>query len=552
MLEASRNTLGTRRIGMQPQPGLSTNAITIPYVSAGRSKSIPVAIYEKVGWGISALLVAAYIAALGWLSPLPLQDYPAHLARSVVMDDLMFHGGSRFGDMYQYHFLFIPYVLGDLILTFAVELFGPQGASVLWSTFTFLSLPCAVLFYARITGQPRSRRLLLFLLSLYLATDWFFAMGFMSFRLGLAMTLVTLGIVHALRGRWSAALFIVYVGAVALDYLMHLSTAAFLTAAVCSSALLRLYLRTTRLRTEILLAVPLAAVLLWNFLVADGYRTPLDLVENPYTWGTLKGKFAALGTEFFPYHSHGEGKMAVVLAICLMLQMGRVGRKELVEPLLLELTLLTVTFLGMYFVMPWAYADASWVDVRALPLASLFFIFACTRIAAEGAPSAEIRIGLAVTLAALLATAHLISLTGVLSRNVEKLSLYRAVVAAIPPRARVLPVFTNYGQGSKPLLHAGSFATIDRSALIPYEFAGNNGNTVRYFRYNRLPYFLPEEWYDLEPPPKLLWTAVACDYEYLLVTQPFSFHRFGLRTQVVAQNEAAALLKIERQTCLSD
>jgi hypothetical protein len=111
-------------------------------------------------------------------------------------------------------------------------------------------------------------------------------------------------------------------------------------------------------------------------------------------------------------------------------------------------------------------------------------------------------------------------------------------------------VFTTPGS-MEPLLHAGSFVTIDRSGLIPYEFAANNGNTVRYFRYSRLPYSPPEEWYRLEPPPQPLWTAVACDYEYLLVTQPFSFQRFGLRTHVVAQNETAALLRIDRQMCLS-
>jgi hypothetical protein len=47
---------------------------------------------------LGTLLLLAYLIARWVLSPMPLQDFPTHLARAVVMDDLIFHGGTRFGD----------------------------------------------------------------------------------------------------------------------------------------------------------------------------------------------------------------------------------------------------------------------------------------------------------------------------------------------------------------------------------------------------------------------------------------------------------------------
>src|SRR5690242_13634505 len=75
------------------------------------------------------LLLAVYCAMLVLTSPVPLQDFPDHLARAAAMSDLIFHGGARFGDTYQFHFLWVPYLLGDLILAVAVDLFGPTGGA---------------------------------------------------------------------------------------------------------------------------------------------------------------------------------------------------------------------------------------------------------------------------------------------------------------------------------------------------------------------------------------------------------------------------------------
>src|SRR5215475_4261446 len=84
-------------------------------------------------------LLSIYCVVLVLVSPIPVQDFPDHLARAVAMGDLIFHGGERFGGLYQFHLLWIPYLLGDLILMGAVELFGPTGGGAFWALLVFLS-----------------------------------------------------------------------------------------------------------------------------------------------------------------------------------------------------------------------------------------------------------------------------------------------------------------------------------------------------------------------------------------------------------------------------
>jgi len=67
---------------------------------------------------------------------------------------------------------------------------------------------------------------------------------------------------------------------VLLDYLMHLSPTVFLVAALGVTGLLRLYWRTTRLRTEVALFIPVLIILAYHFTVGVGYREPGDPVAG--------------------------------------------------------------------------------------------------------------------------------------------------------------------------------------------------------------------------------------------------------------------------------
>jgi hypothetical protein len=239
-----------------------------------------------------------------------------------------------------------------------------------------------------------------------------------------------------------------------------------------------------------------------------------------------------------------------VLAGCVLLASGPLRREQLKKPMVLETFALAVTFLALYIVLPLSYSDAWYVDVRALPLFSLFLILAFSGLATGERSADRIRMSRAVTLAALLASGNLMILVNELAGKDAWLTQYRTVVAAIPPHAHVFPVYTQpVAALVTPFLHANSFVTIDRAGIIPYEFAGDNGSTVRYFRYRHRPYEPSESWYEAVPTQKIDWQRVACDYDYLLITEPFEPQRVGLSTRTVAQNESAALLAIDKQPC---
>ncbi len=499
----------------------------------------------KVAWAAGLMMLAAYCVVFVLLSPLPVQDFPDHLARAVAMSDLLFHGGERFGAIYQFHLLWIPYLLGDLILTAGVALLGPTGGAAFWILLVFLSLPGAALFYLRVRGSDANSRALLLLFTLYLATDWFFLMGFLTFRASVAMLIATLGLVELLRRKWSLPLFALYVAAVVLDYLMHLSPVVFLVAALGVTALVRLWLRTTTLRVEAALFAPVVAVLAWHFAVGSGYREPGDPITSVYLWGTWASKFARIGSEFFHFAPRTDLLLVALLAASLLVRTGMPRARDLLQPLVLEMLALAATFLAMYFVLPLGYSEAFYVDTRPLPLATFFFICACLALPQRDPAAAARREPIAVLLAALLVVGNLAYLTRHFLAEKAWVAQYRSLVAALPVHARVLTIYTHGGEGAVfPFLHTSGFVAMDRAAVEPYVFAGDNGNPMKYFRYVRRPYDPPEDWYGEIPRPRVDWRRVAQDYDFLLVTQPYDPGVLELPTRTVTANSTAALLAI--------
>ncbi len=499
-------------------------------------------------WILAVVFLAGYSIAFAWLSPLSLQDYPNHLARAQVIADLIFHHGARFGGAFHYHFVAIPYLLGDLLLAGASELFGIQHAAALWSVFVFLSLPCALLFYLRTTALANDGKTLLLILSAYLSTDWFFLVGFLEFRLGVAASLFALGLSEQVRRRPSVAVLTAYVTVLTLGYLTHLTTLVFVTAALGTSAALRLYRGATRLRTELALLIPCCVLVLWHFSSEEAYRQPGDLVENGYVWGTLLSKFARVASEFWRYRTPTDAMMACALALSVALYGGRVTRRDLKNPAALELLALAGTMIGLYFILPMGYTEAYYVDVRALPLAYLFVILALLTLSARtrhrrGRPV------LAVCVAVLLVAANLAYLVRHLAVQSTWLRQYRAVIAAIPPGAQVLPIYTRGPEGNVvPFLHAHSFIMIDRGGVVPYLQTGDTGNPQKYIRYVNRAYAPLQTWYGDSPAPLVDWQAVACEYDFILVTKPFEPRRLKAPVRLIVENSSAALLALAPQS----
>jgi hypothetical protein len=494
------------------------------------------------GTARSALLLAVllYVGVIAWFSPLVIQDYPNHMARALVLEDLIFHHGARFGSDYQYHFLFTPYVLGDLILAALAAVVGINVAGGLWVILTFLSLPLGLLAYLRARETSPDVTVLMLLISLYLSTDTFFIMGFTEFRLSVAVVFVALALMELLRKRWTWTYYAAFIAVVIASYLTHLAATVFIGAAVGASATWRVVLRQARISREILLVAPVVAMVGWHELVAIYYRLPTDKFNQYSVWGTPATKINRLVWDFLRYNTYQE---LVILALFVS-ALGFALRDRLFRKSaqVLEPWAYAVVFLILYVALPFGQTEASYIDVRTLALVPVFLILGLLNL-----PRRATSTGVAVQylVIALVAT-NLAVLTFHFRKSSLWLAQYRAVVAQIPERSNVLPIYT--GGKNRNLymnLHVGSFAVMDRHALIPYQFSGDVGSPMKYFRYANLPYAPNEFWYDEKGDLKVDWPRIRATYRYALIMKPFLPTRIPLQGRVVAQNDTAELLAID-------
>jgi hypothetical protein len=214
---------------------------------------------------------------------------------------------------------------------------------------------------------------------------------------------------------------------------------------------------------------------------------------------------------------------------------------------------------------------------------TLFLIFACLHLADERSSGRAFNTLPVFAFATLLAAANFAYLEIHLSNSNAMIARYRAVVTAVPRASYVLPVYTQPMYTLSPLLHAGSYAVLDRGAVTPALFSRDRGDPMKYFRYRHRPYMPDEWWYlSLEKWTKAIeatyavegqtyrwrfafserhsqwimmdlapvdWNRIACDYDFLLVTMPFDAAHIRVRTTTAAANETAALLAVDKQEC---
>jgi hypothetical protein len=542
---------------------------------------------RKLGWTAALAICAAYVAFFVRLTSYPLQDYPNHVARGAVMADLLFHHGARFGEQFAMQPMAVPYILGDLLLAASIGLLGTNAGAGVFTALVLLSLPCALLLYMNVNRLAPRARPFVFLLSLYLSTDWFFLMGFMAFRLAMAALVVTLALADLLRQRWTVPMYCVYVGTLMLSYLIHLTWLVFFAVVLGVSGAVRWWFGSTSLRREIHLFVPLLALLAWQFGFVQNVLPQGAGVAPVYQpeWG-LALKLKSFRMEFGGFGGHLAEPMMVMLVLCLFGPIRHIVRPQIMKnPGVSEQLVIAAAFLAIYFILPRDTRYTAYVDIRALPIVLLFVIFAMLRMPAETSSGSAFATGPLLALAILLATGNLAYLALHVGQNNEWLARYRTIVRSVPEGASVLPVYTGIRTTLMPSVHAGAFVVLDRRGIIPYLFAGNRGDPMLYFRYRHPPYRPPEIWYNAqrlrnlattsaerglqstsgsdpsnnarpwyENTPAPDWGRIRCNYDFLLITVPFDWDAIGLATQTVAVNQSAALLKIDtdKQNCHVD
>jgi hypothetical protein len=225
-------------------------------------------------------------------------------------------------------------------------------------------------------------------------------------------------------------------------------------------------------------------------------------------------------------------------------------RRAFMQPAVLEMLLLAGVFLCMYIVLPSTDGEASFLDLRALALVPLFVSIACLLLPDARSSAYQSRACPAIVLAALLALCNLAYLSSHLVKDNAWMAQYRTIIAAVPKGAKVLPLYPGNDE-LNPFMHAASFVVIDRQAVIPYLFSGNRGNPQTYFRYRHFPYAPSNTWYFPSDPPvsDANWRAVACGYDFLLLTKPLDLRRVHVATRPVIENASAALLAVTKAPC---
>jgi hypothetical protein len=450
---------------------------TIAAPAAGRAPTIAIprltlanlAQLEKIFWGAAVCTWLVYLVYFVQLTSFPFQDYPNHLARATILADLIFHGGHRFGGAFATHFALAPYILHDALLTLLVAAFGTVIGGSVFMALVLVSLPCALLYYMHVNDlAPRARPFVL-VISVYLATDWFFLMGFMAFRLALASILISLALTDRLRRQWSRSTFAAYTLLLVLGYLTHLTSLVFFAPVLATAGVVRLWLGRTTLRRELLLWIPVACLLLIHF----GLLTvPHDAAHPPaysYYWGTFHDKLRRLNWEFERFDGRPSPVMIYLLVVAVVWAVRRqLHWRALLRPEVLEHLGVAAAFLLIYVILPSAYEDSTYVDVRAMSMVALFLLLAAFNLPPRAEAGASFSTRTVLGIAVLLAGLNFAYLVLHMGRNEAWLMRYRQVVGAIPARSKVLPVYTQPSQMDlAPFLHAASYATLDRAAVIP-------------------------------------------------------------------------------------
>jgi hypothetical protein len=512
-----------------------------PGPSAG-SKPTPFAL-------IAFLAFVALYGVLGMsLSNAPLQDLPNHLARAHVISDLLFNHGHQFGATFSVALSFNPYLIGDLILAVLDRYVGATAAASLWICVAVLLLPFSVVFALKKQGVSNTAALTGGILSFYVATSWFFIMGFMNYQLALASAIFSYGWFLKAKASGNLQSYCGYLLVVFFSYALHLSSLIFISALVGILLLIDLIRRRVSfIRAAVLMACPVLLLALHFGFVA--YSAPGNW---PTSWGTLLTKLQRIGS---PVGRFSPALDLLLLALFLVFALfplfPRLQRSLWAE--LAPLVACAAVFLGIFFALPSYTGNIYSVDVRALPYALLFLVFAGVAAADKFAAATRVQL----VLATVFATLNLVYVAyNVLPQN-HDLGRYRAIAAAVPAGAHVLPINTRPDISRyRPFVHAGSFATVDSGAITPYLFAADKDSAMAYFGYHSRDSG-PDEYWDINHSPAgkaagygdyaRVWHGIQQTYQYLLITVPWDRDRIPIPYTVVTSNEVAALLKVTKQ-----
>jgi putative flippase GtrA len=484
-------------------------------------------------WGL-VIVVAAYMALGYALSNSPLQDLPNHLARAHIISQLLYSPAVSSPSLYSLNLSFSPYLLGDLILASLDHFFGATGAARIWIISSIVALPSASYFLLRSLKCPKLNVLTGCVLSLYIATDWPFTMGFMNYQFAMAGALAAYASAIRAINSGRSKFYWLYALLVAATYAMHLSGLVFCIVMVFFSVAEALWQRRIQIsRATVLMGIPLVLLIVDRALTSTSTAS-----EYSSGWGTLSTKVLRIVSPGIRFDIIPE--FILFMSFCVIITLPIVfSRRQWVShgrPLIAS----AIAFLALYFILPSNTGNIYAVDVRALPYAFLFLAFS----------------GLVCPLTSTLNRSHYLLSVGCAAVNLiflchymlpanAAIAEYRKLILKIPVNSSVLPIDTRPAVGRyRPFVHAGSYVSLDDGGLTPYLFAADLNPPMSYFRYaNGRPYAPDGFWYS-ESTDNPDWSTIKLTYQYILITNPWNAARVPLRYDIVGENNVATLLKV--------
>jgi hypothetical protein len=480
---------------------------------------------------VAAALLAAYSVLLLSFRGLPYLDLPNHVARASVLAQILMGQHTAYTAHYVFQPAPVPYFLPDCLLTLLVSIAGPSAGGAIWAFVAFVSLPASVLFVARVWGMARLASALAVLFAISVSVDWAFLAGFFAYRLGIATALVAVALFMRCLQDWSVGRYLLFVAVCLVCYLTHLSSPLMACTAIAAVSALRLVRGRMRAATALLYLAPPAAALVWNSLVAPA------LGVGPTEWATPAEKLRRLIGPFGRYNDLLDAIILAGLLGALVCAAAAWTRANLWRAS--ELAAASLGFVVLYAVLPHGKGEIYEIDIRAVPLAWLFGGLAALA-ALDASKKTALSVGAALASVGMLNLAYM----GTYLRQIDTaLVAYRAVALQVPPGAQVLPIVTRKSVGRTPaFLHAGAFV-IERGAFEPYLFSRDLGTPITYF-WQRERFYTPSINWWFDETRRVDWGAVAQQYQYLIVQKPYDAARIQVRTSAVAENDAAALLRI--------
>jgi len=425
---------------------------------------------------------------------LPMVDLPGHLARVHILNN--YERVAKFQEVYQPSRELLPNLALDLFLLPLVKIMPVETAARVFvaTGMMIFALGCwtiSIAVHGRITPFAA--------LALFTQYNSMFFYGFIAFQMGVAVSLVALGLWYMWRKHWTVVRVSLLIALAFLACLCHLGGYMYLGFAIGWLTLLQ-WIREKRIEPASLIGfIPLVPPLLILFAWSKGPGgTAL------FVFSTLSQKLQHATVLLISFSLYVDIAVALLLAVAI-LSAWALGKYRFQ----FELASLAAVFAVAFVVFPWWLLTGSDADTRMMLGAGVFLLLALN--CEIGQTAGKLIYSLALT-----ALMLRIAFCGwVWMRQSDFIAGHVAFLNAIPEGARVYPIalFPEQREANKferVLLHVPDLAAVSRQAIVPTVFTVKRQHSL----IEKTPIWYSTS-FDHAHPETFDWNRVAREYDVI-------------------------------------